>query len=285
MKSIKDIPFRFPTGAVTWDALGQMLSTWQREVFAEFDIRNPQAFPDALTATEDGVTLGDGATPAGRDVGVPTLVSRISDAGRAADQRFLPQVSAGNRLSAQNIQPLSSTGTEAGATVSIAAHTVQYGFGTVAYNSGSIAGLTANTLYFIYADDPEFAGGAVSYAATTTAPTVVAANGRYYVGSITTAITAAEGDISAILNSNPCEVTTTAAHGFATGNEVEFSGVGGMTQLNGNTYTITVVDADTFTLDATDATAYGVYTSGGTVTRVSTPTGGGGGGGWDYQIP
>ena len=39
-----------------------------------------------------------------------------------------------------------------------------------------------------------------------------------------------------------------------------------MTELNGNSYTITVVDADTFTLDSTDSTAFTAYTSDGTAT-------------------
>lgn len=73
--------------------------------------------------------------------------------------------------------------------------------------------------------------------------------------------------ITAATQANPCSITSTA-HGLSTGDEVFISGVVGMTELNDKTYTITVVDADTFTLDSTDATAYTAYTSGGTAQRL-----------------
>ncbi len=73
--------------------------------------------------------------------------------------------------------------------------------------------------------------------------------------------TGVRGPITAITNANPGEVTSTG-HGLSSGMQVTFSGVGGMIQLNGNTYTITVVNANQFTIGV-DTTAYGVYTSGG----------------------
>jgi hypothetical protein len=258
-----------------------------RELLSKFDARNPQsAFADGLLANTDGsVTLGD-AYPVGRTATIAALTTRITNAGRAADQRFLPMVNAGNRLSAQNISPLSSTGSATTAQIAIAAHTVQYGFGTVSYGSGTITGLTPLTSYYVYASDPEYLGGAVAYTATTTATTVVSNDGYYFVGGITTANSTPTGNVTAATNALPCSVTV-VAHPFTTGQSVSFSGVGGMTQLNGNTYTITKTGADTFTLDGIDASAFGVYTSGGTATRVSTGTDGVPGGGWDpgYSLP
>lgn len=64
---------------------------------------------------------------------------------------------------------------------------------------------------------------------------------------------------------NPCQITA-AGHGLETGENAGIAGVGGMTELNGNSSTITKVDADNFTLDGTDSTGYGAYTTGGTVT-------------------
>lgn len=63
--------------------------------------------------------------------------------------------------------------------------------------------------------------------------------------------------------SNPTSITSTG-HGLVTGAIITISDVGGMVELNGNNYTITVVDANTFTLDGIDNTAYGAYTGGGT---------------------
>lgn len=276
---------RTPSGTVTWEALSPWLETVFREIAARGDVRNPQNdFAAGLVASETGVTLGAQALPAGRTVGVPTLFSKIGDAGRAADQRFLPIVNAGNRLSAQNINPLTSTGTAETASIHIAAHTVQYGFGTVSYGSGTISGLDPLTGYFVYASDPNYAGGAVAYTATESPQTVVSNDGYYYVGSIQTANSTPAGNVTGATNGNPCEVTV-VGHPFVNGDQVTFSGVGGMTQLNGNTYTVTVTGVNTFTLGV-DATAFGVYTSGGTATRVSAPSGGTEpGGGWPYQIP
>jgi hypothetical protein len=52
------------------------------------------------------------------------------------------------------------------------------------------------------------------------------------------------------------------AHGFSSGNEIGFLSVAGMTNLNGNAYTITKVDANTFTIGV-DSSSYSAYTSGG----------------------
>jgi hypothetical protein len=67
--------------------------------------------------------------------------------------------------------------------------------------------------------------------------------------------------ITNITNANPASVTA-AAHGYATGDVVLIKGVGGMTQVNGNYYTITVTGPNTFTLGV-DSSAYGVYTANG----------------------
>jgi len=81
----------------------------------------------------------------------------------------------------------------------------------------------------------------------------------------TLAVVPTTGSITAATKANPCQLTSTA-HGRSTGDLLTISGVGGMTQLNGNTYTITKVDANNFTLNSTDSTGYSTYTSGGTWT-------------------
>lgn len=72
------------------------------------------------------------------------------------------------------------------------------------------------------------------------------------------------GFVSAANNANPGQITTPSPHGLSNGDLVFFTGVGGATGYNTNSpFTITVVDTLNFTVGA-DATAYGVYTSGGT---------------------
>src|SRR6185312_11581785 len=55
------------------------------------------------------------------------------------------------------------------------------------YNSGSVLLPGMNTSYYIYTDDPTYAGGAVTYSAVASnAPnTIVGSEGRYFVGSAT----------------------------------------------------------------------------------------------------
>lgn len=125
---------------------------------------------------------------AGRTAGVdlPVLLTHMGDTGRASSQRMLPLLNAGGKLSTQSAQPLTATDAGADASIAIASHNVQFGFGSVAYNSGSITGLSFSTKYYVYANDPTYAGGAVTYLATTNANIPTSGDGFYYVGSVTT---------------------------------------------------------------------------------------------------
>lgn len=84
-------------------------------------------------------------------------------------------------------------------------------------------------------------------------------------------------NITAVTQANP-GVVTSNSHGFANGDWVYISGVGGMTQLNGNTYEVANVTANTFTLKniytgvAVNTTGFTAYTSGGTASRYYTIT-------------
>jgi hypothetical protein len=69
-----------------------------------------------------------------------------------------------------------------------------------------------------------------------------------------------------ITQANPGNVTTTAAHNLATGQTVRLTGVVGMTEVNGETYRVTVVDALNFTIGV-DTTGFTEYVSGGTARR------------------
>jgi hypothetical protein len=73
------------------------------------------------------------------------------------------------------------------------------------------------------------------------------------------------GTIIAATQANPCQITSNN-HGLFTGDVVTITSVVGMVQLNDNPYTITVVDANNFTLNDVDATLFTAYVSGGTWT-------------------
>ena len=276
------------SGAVTWEGLRGYLAVMQREVLAPGDVRSDiNDFAGGLYQAGDGrLIVGADAGLTGRpSSSLPAVLARVTDGGRAQDQRFLPTVSAGNVLSRQDAGPVTSEATAGpgNATITIAAHTVQYGWGAVSYNAGSISGLDPNTNYFVYCEDPTPSGGAVTYLATTNGQTITAGNGRYFVGAVRTTVALTTATISAATSSNPVQFTTSAAHGWNTGNTVDFAALPGAfgTAFNNGVFTITVNGATTFTVNV-DGSAFSAYTSGGTVTRttVTATSGQGGGGGW-----
>jgi hypothetical protein len=100
----------------------------------------------------------------------------------------------GNTASGLVYRPLSNplTGHDAGSnvTINIAAFTMRTSSkGDISENSGSVTGLSYNTLYYIYFSDPSLSGGAVTHIATTTRETAISnggATGQFFVGSIIT---------------------------------------------------------------------------------------------------
>lgn len=75
-------------------------------------------------------------------------------------------------------------------------------------------------------------------------------------------------NVTGITQANP-GVVTAVAHGYTTGDTVNFFNVGGMNAINSlpkeyfNPFTITVINANTFSIGV-DTTAYGAYVAGGT---------------------
>lgn len=70
------------------------------------------------------------------------------------------------------------------------------------------------------------------------------------------------GVITGATQANPC-VITSPSHNLLTGSIITISNVGGMTQLNGNTYTVTVITPNSFSLNGVNSTGFTAYTSGG----------------------
>jgi len=78
----------------------------------------------------------------------------------------------------------------------------------------------------------------------------------YYFGQVS-------GIITGITQANPASVTS-AAHGLQTGAILVLDEIEGMSNLNNQTYTITVTGSNTYTLDGVDSTLFPAYVSGGT---------------------
>jgi len=91
-------------------------------------------------------------------------------------------------------------------------------------------------------------------------------NGNMYEVSLGITCVATSKTITGITQANPA-VVTVVAHGYTTGDVVTAASVVGMTQVNDCTFTVTVIDANTVSLDGTNSSAFTAYTSGGTLTK------------------
>lgn len=69
--------------------------------------------------------------------------------------------------------------------VLVIASTLKFGAEQRSYAPGRVDPGTYGTWY-VYGDDPTYAGGAITYQATST-PSILAVDGRIYFGTITTA--------------------------------------------------------------------------------------------------
>lgn len=216
-------------------------------------------------------------------VSLDDVLQNVGNDGRATTQGFMPLINFANAGSVQSVIPLSASADSVVATINIDPHDVIYGGETISYAAGVVMGAPVDTDIHVYADDPELQGGAVTYEFTTDFQDLAGSKDRYRVGAIKTPVSSISAAISAITNANPGVVTTGVPHLLSTADVVDFSGIGGTTALNTGTYTITVLSPTTFSIGV-DTTAMGVYTSGGTVTRVSTPADGIGGAGGSYDV-
>jgi len=82
-----------------------------------------------------------------------------------------------------------------------------------------------------------------------------------------------EADIEGATSGNPV-VITSSGHPFSSGDSIRIYDVEGMTDLNGNYYTVGSATATTFELAGVDGSAYSTYTDGGTARkRVDTISG------------
>lgn len=70
------------------------------------------------------------------------------------------------------------------------------------------------------------------------------------------------GGISNATQANPCQITS-SNNGLSTGDTIYIYNVEGMTELNNQYFTVTVVDSNNFTIGI-DSTSYNAYTGGGT---------------------
>jgi hypothetical protein len=165
----------------------------------------PQTFPLNLQHTDaDPAIAGQKsyywlkAVPVSNKTGGNVFVSgpQLFDASNLPNAKQITGDYAAVQAYTPTTQPLSSaTGVGVNqATIAVASFQIQYPFDAngdgvpdlVSYSSGSIGPLNDSTMYFIYFDDPTYAGGPQTYIASTQNPDVTAGLHRQYIGSITT---------------------------------------------------------------------------------------------------
>lgn len=90
----------------------------------------------------------------------------------------------------------------------------------------------------------------------------------------TFALTAATSAVSitGATQANPVVITATA-HGFSNNDVIGIFSVGGMTEINGRTFTVANVTTDTFELSGEDGTGHTAYTSGGSAYHATDSSG------------
>lgn len=146
-----------------------------------------EALKDIVSNINGSGHLTDAIKLATRDVAVIDVLQYLSDNGRATDSRLInPSVVANIGALIDGSSPLSAIDAGTDATISIASFTMKFDFGDLNYNAGSITGLTYSTKYYVYADDADYSGGTVTYAANLSSSTVVASSDYIYIGTITT---------------------------------------------------------------------------------------------------
>lgn len=165
---------------------GTITDTYYRDQLA-FKRKIEEAI-NGIAATVAALSAVDAAL-----VEVDAALIEVSDATVAA-QTAADDTTAQNNLtnSYPSTNPLSASDAGANATITIAGHDRIYGDGTsVAITGGSLTGLAYSTEYFVYYDDATRAGGAVTFASTTSATTAAQTGDRHLVGSVTTPAAAA----------------------------------------------------------------------------------------------
>lgn len=114
-----------------------------------------------------------------------------NDAQQAASDAQVAADSAGgvSKLSSSGVDGLTIAAVDAGAsvTINISNHTRVYSDSTqVAVTGGSLSNLGYETVYYLFYNDPDFVGGAVTYQSTTIKSEAAQTGSRHLVGQVFT---------------------------------------------------------------------------------------------------
>ena len=205
-----------------------------------------------------------------------------------------PLNSNGQLASQLKSNPISSTGAFTGPnpltqsstskTINVAASTIVFGSHSVTYSSGTVTPANYG-LYYVYADDPTFAGGAVTYVATTNPLDIYSNDGRLYFGSIQIVaagvVAPTISSVSPVSGVSGTSVTITGTNFGATQSTstVTVGGVAVSTYSSWSATSIVVIVPVTAATGNIIVTVGGYVSNGAAFTVSGTGGGSGGGGG------
>jgi hypothetical protein len=164
------------------------IKLWQKNCESvEAAIAGLQDTIDAVIAAQ---AAADAANAAAAAAGA---AATAADAAATSAQTTADNITDANEIGTSFVSGCTITATDAGTdvTITISAHTRKYpqpdgSTVDVAVNGGSLTGRAYTTLYYVYYDDPTRAGGAVTYASTTSDTTAAQLGDRHLVGSVLT---------------------------------------------------------------------------------------------------
>lgn len=135
------------------------------------------------------------------------------------------------------------------------------------FNPFQVEGFQIKTSYIDFLTDAS-PGSAISVNLLMNSSSAVVGNmltGNFQIESATEPF----GTITGATKSNPC-IITSPNHGLRTGAQIQINNIAGMTQLNAMTFSITYINANTFSLNV-DSTAFSTYTKNGNWTAYASP--------------
>lgn len=235
-------------------------------IIAECDLQffdgNNTLLADSLTLASTTswtyVTSGPTVVPAGAVYGQVFLW--INNSLGTLQSAWFDNILVEKLLQGANVSytPLTNplTGHDAGssATINIASFTMRLaGIQDIGDSSGSITSLSYGTLYYVYYDDPFFAGGAVGYQATTTKSTALNGYYRYYDGSIVTPVAGGSDTIGNGDGGAGAQTGTFYKFGFAYNGSTSATSSGVLSTSNASN----LVDGDTSTYATVSGTQAG----------------------------
>ena len=166
--------------------------------------------PEFLPRLREKVAIGEGGVMPSSDLilqwqtlveileSVPAIQEAVTAAQEAADaaqiaadqaQAAADEVGEQSGIASSWVKNLTMEAENDGAdcSVTISAHTRVYGDGTeVAVNAGGFSGIPHDTIVRVYYDDPDRAGGAVTYQWTSDIDVAAQAGDRHSVGAVVT---------------------------------------------------------------------------------------------------